>query len=220
MIPSPDYRALDAALRDRGVELVTSPDAYARAHELPGWYAVFRELTPVSVWLPLAPATMPDTGELAALAAGLPPGAAVVKDWVKSRKYEWDTACFVPDLADTAHLTGVAEAFVRGQDEFLTGGVVLRAYEDFTGTEARVWWVRGEPVLVTPHPDTPEALAEPEIGADVRAAVAELDVAFVTTDLALRADGRWRVVEVGDGQVSDRAAGVAPELLLEPLLMP
>ncbi|WP_446220731.1 ATP-grasp domain-containing protein [Micromonospora sp. IBHARD004] len=34
--------------------------------------------------------------------------------------------------------------------------------------------------------------------------MAALDLPLVTADLALRADGVWRVVEVGDGQVSDR----------------
>jgi hypothetical protein len=32
----------------------------------------------------------------------------------------------------------------------------------------------------------------------------------VTVDLALRADGVWRVIEVGDGQVSDRPTTISP----------
>jgi hypothetical protein len=37
--------------------------------------------------------------------------------------------------------------------------------------------------------------------------VAALGCRFVTTDLARRSDGVWRVIEVGDGQVSDFPAG-------------
>ncbi|MFD0785983.1 ATP-grasp domain-containing protein [Micromonospora azadirachtae] len=33
----------------------------------------------------------------------------------------------------------------------------------------------------------------------------------------MRADGVWRVVELGDGQVSDRPAGVAPEEIIAAL---
>ncbi|WP_260190397.1 ATP-grasp domain-containing protein [Actinophytocola gossypii] len=40
--------------------------------------------------------------------------------------------------------------------------------------------------------------------------VAGLGLPFATVDLARREDGRWRVVELGDGQVSDRPATVAP----------
>jgi hypothetical protein len=41
---------------------------------------------------------------------------------------------------------------------------------------------------------------------------------FVTTDLARRADGRWRVIEVGDGQVSDLPSTVDPADLIRALL--
>lgn len=161
-------------------------------------------LTPVSGWLPAAPGEVPDPQRLAALAAGLPPGSAVVKDYVKSRKHEWAEACYVPDLADPAALHRVAARFVELQDEFLAGGVVLRAFETFVApqgaaAEVRVWWRDGVPGLVTAHPDSAVA----EVPEPVRAAVEALGCPFVTTDLALRADGVWRVVEVGDGQVSD-----------------
>ncbi|MFD9477794.1 ATP-grasp domain-containing protein [Streptomyces nojiriensis] len=212
MIPAGRYAALDAALRRRGGELVVTPEAYRRAHELPGWYETFAGLTPVSGWLPAGPGAVPDPEGLAALAAGLPPGAAVVKDYVKSRKHEWDEACYVPDLADPAALHRVVARFVELQGEFLTGGVVLRAFEHFVAPEAaaaevRVWWRDGAARLVTAHPDSqvaevPEAALEPALE-PVRAAVGALGCPFVTTDLALRADGVWRVVEVGDGQVSD-----------------
>lgn len=222
MVTSGVYAALDGALRSRGARLLTSPAAYRSAHELPGWYAHFRELTPASRTIGLEHGELPTAARLAAEAAALPPGAAVVKDWVKSRKHEWDTACFVPDLADTAHLASVVGAFLEGQGEFLVGGVVLRAFEEFTGPEARVWWLDGEPVLVTPHPDTPDTPADalpdlPDTPA-VSAAVRALGAPFVTTDLALRADGARRIVEVGDGQVSDLPAGVDPGDLLRPLL--
>ncbi|MFJ6050834.1 ATP-grasp domain-containing protein [Streptomyces sp. NPDC092307] len=211
MIPAGRYAALDAALRRRGGELVVTPEAYRRAHELPGWYETFAGLTPVSGWLPAGPGVVPDAEGLGALAAGLPPGAAVVKDYVKSRKHEWDEACYVPDLGDPAALHRVVARFVELQGEFLTGGVVLRAFEHFvtpqgSAAEVRVWWRDGVPRLVTAHPDSPVAEVpqafEPALE-PVRAAVEALGCPFVTTDLALRADGVWRVVEVGDGQVSD-----------------
>ncbi|MGW2547013.1 ATP-grasp domain-containing protein [Kitasatospora sp. NPDC001574] len=84
--------------------------------------------------------------------------------------------------------------------------------------EARVWWLDGEPVLVGPHPDTPGCAADPDLDA-VRPLVRALGCRFVTTDLAHRADGSgWRVVEVGDGQVSDLPRGVDASGLLVALL--
>ena len=43
---------------------------------------------------------------------------------------------------------------------------------------------------------------------------AALDLPFATVDLALRSDGAWRVIELGDGQVSDRPASLAPATFL------
>ncbi|MER5354844.1 ATP-grasp domain-containing protein [Kitasatospora sp. NPDC002551] len=267
MLPSPRYADFAAALSERGGQLLTSPPGYASAHELPGWYEVFEGATPQSVWLPLAGAGG-EAGAGAEPGAGIePPGAerlaaavarlggqgpAIVKDYVKSRKHEWDEACYIPELADLPAVGRVVARFVELQAEHLAGGVVLRRFEEFTrvvwdtpGTpaggsggdseppaggrdtrpdgrrravEARVWWLDGEPVLVGPHPDLPGCPAAPDLSV-VRPLVRALGCRFVTTDLAERADGSgWRVVEVGDGQVSELPRGIDPSGLLIALL--
>jgi ATP-grasp domain, R2K clade family 3 len=213
MIPTDRYRQLFAAL-DAG--LVVPPDEYARAHELPGWYPTFEDLTPHSVWMSSAPGAVPAPGDLGSLVAPLGTGPAIVKDFVKSRKHEWHEACHVPDLADLPALHGIVARLVELQEDQLAGGIVVRSFEPFTGAEARVWWLDGRPALVTPHPDTPDARPEPDLAA-VEPCVKALGCRFVTTDLALRADGVWRVVEVGDGQVSDLPGTQDPALLMAAL---
>ncbi|MFE7138334.1 ATP-grasp domain-containing protein [Streptomyces sp. NPDC057644] len=208
MIPSARYAELEAALGVRGCTLLTDAADYRRAHELPGWYEEFVGLTPRSVWCATAPgAPPPSPDELAGLAEPLGPGPGIVKDFVKSRKHEWHEACYVPELADRRQLAAVVDRFVELQGPFLAGGLVLRSFEPFVaGGEARVWWVDGEAALVTAHPDTPDRHPVPELPS-LRAAVGRLGLRWVTTDLALREDGVWRVVEVGDGQVSGLPAG-------------
>ncbi|MFF7455019.1 ATP-grasp domain-containing protein [Kitasatospora sp. NPDC008115] len=284
MLPSHRYAEFAAALSERGGLLLTTPPGYASAHELPGWYEVFEGATPPSVWLPLAGA---GTGGGAGAGGVEPPGAerlasavarlggrgpAIVKDYVKSRKHEWDEACYIPELADLPAVERVVARFVELQAEHLAGGVVLRRFEEFTrvgwdtrggpsgdgsdgpgdsddshdthgsegsdgsegssgsagsdgipdgrrrAVEARVWWLDGEPVLVGPHPDLPGCPAAPDLSL-VRPLVRALGCRFVTTDLAERADGSgWRVVEVGDGQVSELPRGIDPSALLIALL--
>jgi hypothetical protein len=69
----------------------------------------------------------------------------------------------------------------------------------------RIWWVDGASRLVTAHPDTPGQLPPPELDlAGITAPVGALGLPFIAVDLVRRSDGAWRVVEVGDGQVSDR----------------
>ncbi|GAA1188223.1 ATP-grasp domain-containing protein [Kitasatospora gansuensis] len=223
MVPVPAYAALAEALAERGRPLLTSPASYADAHELPGWYPVFEGCTPDSVWVPgLAGPTPEQLAEAARQLGGH--GPAIVKDYVKSRKHEWAEACYVPELGDRAGLARVVGRFVELQGEFLTGGVVLRRFEEFRkdtsgrAVEARVWWLDGEPVLVGPHPDCPDADVRPELDG-IRQLVRALGCRFVTTDLAQAADGgAWRVVEVGDGQVSDLPRGADLGRLLSSLL--
>lgn len=96
---------------------------------------------------------------------------------------------------------------------------MLRRFEQFTGAEVRTWWIDGVCRLVTAHPDTPDQLPPADAHVPGLAlVVAELALPFVTIDLARRADGAWRVIELGDGQVSDRPATTAAEALIEALL--
>ncbi|MFR9752465.1 ATP-grasp domain-containing protein [Nocardia sp. 004] len=222
MIPSAAYSALADALAARGTPLIVDATTYRKAHELPGWYETFAVVTPASRWLPSPPGQVPDAATLANLAAPLGGGAGIVKDYVKSAKHAWATACYIPNLADTVRLHQVVAAFIAEQGDYLAGGIVLRAFESFgvgarRAAEARVWWLDGVPLLVGAHPDTPGEC--PELQLDrVGTCVAQLGARFVTTDLALREDGVCRVVEVGDGQVSDLPAGIGPESIVEALL--
>jgi hypothetical protein len=97
---------------------------------------------------------------------------------------------------------------LRGDD--LTGGFVVREFEQFVAQEVRTWWVEGNCVLVSAHPDSPESLPVDVPTTFLEVPVARLGSPFVTVDLALRSDGEWRVIEVGDGQVSDRPSSTGP----------
>ena len=227
MLPSAAYTMLATELGARGVRLLTGPAAYRAAHELPGWYSTFADLTPASVWLPWEAGRTPTSTDIGPLAEALGDrGPGVVKDYVKSRKHEWHEACLVADLADTAAAARVTARMVELQGDDLASGIVIRTFEQFAPyaggrtQEVRVWWVEGSVALITPHPDAPsEPVAEvpSEVYDAVGMSVRALGSSFVTTDLALRSDGVWRVIEVGDGQVSDLPASQDPAPLIRAL---
>lgn len=202
MLRSERYAALDAALTARGARLRTSAEQYRTAHELPGWYEALADVTPEAHW----DGTWPGSG------------AAVLRDHTKSLKHAWHEACFVPDVTDTAAAQRVADRFraLRGED--LVGTVVVRRFEDFSGSEARTWWVDGRCALVTAHPDTPDEVPEDPDLELAAPGVARLGLPFVTVDLVRRTDGVWRVVELGDGQVSDRPVSTPARDLVAALL--
>lgn len=89
--------------------------------------------------------------------------------------------------------------------------------KDFTGPEVRTWWIGGRCSLVTPHPDTPDELPTGLDLLEIEPLVATLALPFVTVDLVRRTDGAWRIVELGDGQVSDWPSSHDPADLMAAL---
>jgi hypothetical protein len=214
MLRSEQYAAFAEALAERGVTLRTSAEHYQRAHELPGWYQALAALTPASAWT-----TGPRRADFDRARVTLGAGPAVLRDYTKSMKHHWHEAAFIPDVDDGARAWRVASRFLELREDSFVGGFVLRRFERFTSAEVRTWWIDGACALVGPHPDTPDN--PPPAGVPVNRlapSVAALGLPFVTVDLALRADGVWRVVELGDGQVSDRPVSVEPGALVGPLL--
>ncbi|SCL37728.1 hypothetical protein GA0074692_4767 [Micromonospora pallida] len=216
MLHADRYAAFAEALATRGVTLRTRPDQYRRAHELPGWYADLAPVTPVTVW---TSGDGRDAFDQARTELG--DGPAVLRDYCKSMKHYWHEATLIPDLADAEAAWAVARRFRELREDDFVGGFVLRRFEQFTSAEVRTWWRDGQCVLVGPHPDTPNL--PPDTTPDlttITPLVAALSLPFVTVDLAQRDDGVWRVVELGDAQVSDRPATITPARLLTPLLPP
>ncbi|UQU61450.1 ATP-grasp domain-containing protein [Couchioplanes caeruleus] len=210
MLRAEHYAALERSLAGRGVVLATTAGQYRQAHELPGWYDSLAQVTPETVWT-----AGDDRDGFDKARAELGEGPAVLRDYTKSMKHYWHEAAYIPDVADGDAAWRVASRFreLRGDD--FTGGFVLRRFESFTAAEVRTWWVGGECRLVTAHPDSPAGLPPADVDLS---GIGALGLPFVTVDLALRDDGRWRVIELGDGQVSDRPASTPPEAFLAALM--
>ena len=125
------YDALYQGLSAKNWQLINSPAQYLHTHHLPESFAAIADSSPRTVWLPAR-----NTGEVdweAVQTALVSFGSAplIVKDYVKSRKHEWDEACFIPDAADTAHALRVIQTFLTRQGSEFQGGLVLRAFENF-----------------------------------------------------------------------------------------
>lgn len=210
MVRSEHYAQFEAALTAKDVRLYTDSAQYRSAHELPGWYACFQSHTAPSVWL-----THSGTETLLELVKTLPSGPAVIKDWVKSMKHYWDEAAYIPDIGDSDAVMRVAQRFLELRGDDLVGGVVVRSFERYEPGEVRSWWVDGRCVAVSAHPDTPDVIPAGDVPIDdLTQAVRQLGSHFCTVDLAKADSGQWRVIEVGDGQVSDRPPGLAPQVFL------
>ncbi|TDZ44628.1 ATP-grasp domain-containing protein [Mycobacteroides franklinii] len=203
MMRSEHYAAMESALASRGVRLRTSAEHYREAHELPGWAQGVGAVTPCTCWTEgFGQSDFQDA--LARLGAR----AAVLRDYCKSLKHNWDEAMHIPDATNADAAWATAQRFLQLRGEDAVGGFVVREFEHFTGPEVRTWWVAGECVLIGPHPDNADStIPDPDL-TEVGPVVRALGQPFVSADLRRNIDGRWRLIEIGDGQVSDRPRSV------------
>jgi hypothetical protein len=120
------YTQLYEALAARGVLLLNDPAAYRHCHYLPEWYPAFEGQTPRSVWLQSSGGLSMDEIRHAVQSFGTSP--LIVKDFVKSRKHEWEAACYIPSAADESAVERVVRRFLELQGDDLNEGLVFREF--------------------------------------------------------------------------------------------
>jgi len=188
MLPIEGYRRLAEMVREAGGEMVTSPEAYRAAHHLPGWYERLRDLTPETHIVPL-PEASPDLDAAAATIQALGWDQYFVKDYVKSLKVGRGAIVEPEEIGDLLRE-------MQAHRGLLEGGVCARRVEAFVPDSEVRYLAFGGSRVFGPDPQQPI----PHIATD---AAARLGLPFVSIDVVQRTDGVLRIVEVGDGQVSD-----------------
>ncbi|MDV6374688.1 ATP-grasp domain-containing protein [Deinococcus arenicola] len=204
MLGERDYSALSAGVTEQGYLPVTSSHAYAACHFLSRALDVLGEWTPETRFVLLLPDRAVNWEGVKTALAAFGPRPLIVKDDVKSRKHEWLDACFIPDAGDTAQALKVVETFAERQGDALTGGIALRAFETFRaiGThpqsgmplteEYRLFFVAGQPALVTDYWDITNPDSEPLPLDELTGLAAKISSPFFTVDVArLQAGGWW-----------------------------
>jgi len=188
---TPDrYSKLCEAIEGKGAVPITKLDDYVNCHHLPNWYPLCEEFTPQTVVLPK------DADFVEAL-SGLEWPAYFVKDYVKSLTTSRGSLARSP--AEVAEIVGLIEGS-RGQIE---GGICVRRFENFMpDTEERYFVMHGN------------ACGRGDSIPDVVQRIAEIvRCPFFSVDVVTAQDGTLRLVELGDGQVSDRKQWTAERFL-------
>lgn len=194
-----------------GGKPLTSKEQYYAAHYLPNWLPFVVNMTPATSVFPKDSGIFSGVAEhglkdlawrledfvksLTAPAVGpLPEGwkRFQLKDYVKSLKTAGGSVITKPEeiapaLANMEKYRGVIE-----------GGVVVREYEEFVpGSEKRYFIINGQFFGQEEWFDTRVMSMLGRIARDIPSP-------FFSVDIAYRADkGDYRIVEIGDGQVSD-----------------
>lgn len=180
MLTASEYKFLESELTRLGAKSLVSTDAYLANHHLPQWYPHIKDLTPET-------RIYPPNCDLEAELRALDWPAFFIKDYVKSLKTSLGSRVSEPEqvsaiVSEMRHFRGTIE-----------GGFCVRRVEEFVPQTERRYFVLDR----TPYAETGTA---PEI---VFECSKRLTSRFYSVDVVRRADAQDRIVEVGDGQVSD-----------------
>jgi ATP-grasp domain, R2K clade family 3 len=210
MMHEAEYALFYGWLHGHNLKVLTSMQQYVAAHYLPNWYPLLEQYTPsTSVFPKDTPLFKQETrmighilGEHVKTMRGLHllsghgDGSEwhkfQMKDYVKSLKTDGGSV-----LTDVEEITPTLEKMEKYRG-IIEGGICLRAYEEFLpGSETRYFMLNGR-------------YYGQQSAFDIRAMRILEEVKtlipspFWSIDIASRLeDGEFRIVEIGDGQVSD-----------------
>lgn len=186
MLTDHRYQDLVSAIESEGAAPFTSAAAYRECHHLPGWYPALREFTAETV-------VLPEYSDFASAMAGIDWPGYFVKDYVKSLNTAGGSLVPTPQ-----HIGRIVE-LLRRYRGFIEGGICIRKREDYIpGSERRYFIFKGVAHSV-----------DGQIPPVVARCAASISSPFYCVDTAILTDGTVRIVELGDGQVSDRKEWIA-----------
>jgi len=182
MLSPSDYELLVNAVNSAGSRAFTSKAEYLLTHYLPNWYLLIADLTPATKFY-----TVDDDLESELKILGWE--RFFIKDYVKSLKTS--VGSIIEHPSEIRTVAAQMQKF-RGTIE---GGICVRQVEDFAvESEQRYFVVRGQPFAASLDEEIPDI---------VRECAVRIKSKFFCVDVVDRKDGVKRIVEIGDGQVSD-----------------
>lgn len=175
------YKNLSNLVNRSGGEMLTNTNNFIKSHHLPGWYDTVVEFTPETIFVE-------NEEEVVSEAEKSGWGKFFVKDFVKSNYSERGSIANSP--LEVQEIIGL----IREHRGDIEGGISLRKVEELLDdTEVRYFVFNGKPY--GPNDVIPSIVTE---------IAARHTAPFYSVDVVERADGELRLIEIGDGQVSDR----------------
>ena len=202
MLTPVQYSALYEHLKAKNVTLINSPVEYEACHLFPSVRDIIGEDTPKSLYYEQGRVIDWDkvNGTF---------GKFMIKDYVKSVKGTTFPLFFeTPVLSDEMNNRIAEFRALRGN--LFTGGIVLKEFVNFKKygkhtNEYRAFFLNGLLLSLSRNSNQPESC--PRVPQDFCMKFRRLKSNYYTVDFGELEDGRWIVIETGDGQVSGLSPG-------------
>lgn len=181
MLSDDNYRLLIDAITQTGAVAITSIEQYLLAHHIPNWYPLIPDLTPETH-------CFADLDSIQKELKQLNWQGFFVKDFVKSLKTSVGSRIESPE-----QIANVMLEMKKYKGE-IEGGICVRKIEAIDEASEKRYFVLNGQVYSPVEETIPEIVYE---------CASRITSNFFSIDVATRADGQLRIVEIGDGQVSD-----------------
>jgi hypothetical protein len=214
MLKPKHYALLYETLLNKNYQLINSPIEYQNCHYLPDSYKYIVGQTPKSIWFKLENQVI-NFDNLFLELKTFGNAALVVKDYVKSQKHYWDTACFIPSASENEKVKSVVSKFVELQNTDLNEGLVFREFIELNDLtihsksgmplkqEYRLFFLNKELLGSFDYWEEGQYSAEEKPPLEFfKEIAAKIESNFFSMDIAKTKNGDWTIIELGDGQVA------------------
>jgi hypothetical protein len=205
------YEKMQKVVESKGYNLVNSSTQYAFVTYFHNYYPKIKSLSPPAVWT-YDKSTMSAWIESRKLGNG----PFVIKDHIKSAKYKWNEACFIPKYAGREQFEYVANNLLEHQGKLFARGFVVKQYLPLKKIsdklypeceECRMFFLNNDLIAATHY----HRRRDPDIDFSPFIEIAmTFNVPFFSMDIAQTEKGDWTIVDVGSGECSDLPPNLDP----------
>jgi hypothetical protein len=212
MLTPKQYLILYTDLLLKNYELINSPEQYQNCHYLPDSLKFIEDRTPKTIFQSLEKnSSLNEIIENAKIFGQKP---VIIKDYVKSEKHDWETACFVPDASNVEKLKQIIQNFITLRGKHLNEGIVIRefiALNDLTThsksgmpltEEYRLFFCNKKLIDIYDYWEEGEYKYERPGTAEFEKIAEQTDSNFFSMDIARQKNEELIIIELGDGQVA------------------
>lgn len=229
MMSVASYEKLYNSLLKFNLRLINTLTEYKHCYYLPDSYQYIEAYTAKTVVTNIC--SQPTKEELANLLKVFDEKALIVKDYVKSQKHHWHDACFIPKANDTDHVQRVVNKFIDLQGDNLQGGLIFREFIELESVgihpksnmpltqEYRVFVLNKKPISIIKYWNEGTYTDDNVYIENFKTVYEQLESNFFTVDIAKRKDGKWIIIELGDGQVAEHMGAKGLKEFYQQLLM-
>ncbi len=212
MLTPAQYKILYNQLLSKNYKLINTVEEYQNCHYLPDSLKFIKSRTPHTIFENYEDESSIET--LIEKSKIFGDKAVILKDYVKSEKHHWETACYVKHASDINKLKQSIRKLIELRDKYLNEGIVIREFVELNDLtihsksgmplteEYRLFFFNKKLVGIYNYWEEGEySFPKPDI-IEFEEIAKGVESNFFSMDIARQKTGALIIIELGDGQVS------------------